>query len=265
MQGPDDDQEQEKPVMKQPIFRDGHLYALLALFIACTILYYFGELVSFFGWEALRWDIFYTVHDPHRMLFLVPILYSSYYYRLPGALLANLAALLIFLPRAFFISPYPDATLRMVIFVVVSIIISILTALIFNGQDKRDKLTEALKYTEEKNLDVLEQIYDSYYEMDLAGNYAFVNNSVCRNMGYSREELIGSNYRLTVHKGDIKNVLRAFNEVFRTGEPNKGFEHKVLCKDGSIMIVESSISLRKDEKGKVIVRGRRERGKGILS
>ena len=61
--------------MSRPNFRDKHLYILIALFAACTLIYYFGELVNFFGWEALRWNIWYTVHDPDRMLFLFPILY----------------------------------------------------------------------------------------------------------------------------------------------------------------------------------------------
>ena len=177
--------------MKQPIFSDKHFYIWLALFIACTIFYYFGELVNLFGWEGLRWEIFYTVHDPHRMLFLIPILYSSYYYRLRGALLANVMSLLIFLPRAFFISPYPDATLRMVAFVILTIVISMLTALTFNDRDKRHKLTDALKKAEDKNRIVLEQMYDSFYEVDLAGNFTFVNDAACLNLGYSREELRG--------------------------------------------------------------------------
>jgi diguanylate cyclase (GGDEF)-like protein/PAS domain S-box-containing protein len=239
-------------LMKPTIFRDKHFFILLALFVACTVFYYFGELVNLFGWEALRWEIFYTVHDPHRMLFLVPILYSSYYYRLRGALLANVISLLIFLPRAFFISPYPDATLRMVAFVILAIVISILVVFTFNDRDKRNKLMEALKQSEEKNRIILEQIYDSFYEVDLAGNFTLVNDSVCNNLGYAREELIGNHYRLAVPEGDIKHLLLAFNEVFKTGEPNKGFEHKILRKDGGIIIVESSISLRKNGQGKII-------------
>ena len=238
--------------MKQPIFSDKHFYIWLALFIACTIFYYFGELVNLFGWEVLRWDIFYTVHDPHRMLFLIPILYSSYYFRLRGALLANVMSLLIFLPRAFFISPYPDATLRMVAFVILAIVISMLTALTFNDRDKRHKLTDALKQAEEKNRIVMEQMYDSFFEVDLAGNFTLVNDSVCKNLGYSREELMGNNYRLAVPGDAIELLLVAYNEVFTTGEPNQGFEHKILRKDGSIILVESSISQRKNEQGEII-------------
>jgi diguanylate cyclase (GGDEF)-like protein/PAS domain S-box-containing protein len=238
--------------MKQFVIRDRHFYILLALFIACTAFYYFGELVKFFGWDALSWDIFYTVHDLQRMLFLIPILYSSYFYRVRGALMANIISLLIFLPRAFLISPYLEATLRTVFFVMIAAVFSTFTVLIFNQRDKRNKLIDTLKQAEEKYRIVLEQMYDSYYEVDLAGNFTLVNDSVCRDLGYSREEMIGNNYRLTITEDDAKSLQIAFNEVFKTGEPNKGLEHKTLCKDGSIMFVESTISLRKNEQGDII-------------
>ena len=238
--------------MKQPVFRDKHFYILIVLFVICAVLYYFGELVDLFAWEALRFDIFFTVHDLHRVLFLAPILYSSYYYRLRGALLANVTSLLIFLPRAFFIVPELDATVRLIAFVIIATILSTLMVLMVNERDKLHKSFETLKQAEEKYRNIMEQMYDSYYEMDLAGKFTFVNDSVCRNLGYSRGELIGNNYRLTVPEDDIKTLLLAFNAVFRTGEPNKGFEHRVLCKDGSILFAESSISLRKNEQGEII-------------
>jgi len=136
--------------MRQVNFRDKHLYILLALFTACTGIYYFGELVKLFGWDALRWDIFYTVHDPHRMLFLFPILYSSYIYGLRGALLANLISLLIFLPRAFFISPYPDPVLRMSVFVILSTILSTIMAVALSDRNKRSRLEDRLRQTIEQ-------------------------------------------------------------------------------------------------------------------
>jgi diguanylate cyclase (GGDEF)-like protein/PAS domain S-box-containing protein len=238
--------------VKEAIFKDKHFYILLALFIICAVFYYFGEIVILFGWNALRWDIFYTVHDPHRMLFLVPILYASYYYRLRGAILANIISLLIFLPRAFFVSLYPDPTLRMFIFVIVATVISLLAVVIFNQRDKRGELTHALQQSKEKYLNILQYIFDAYYEVDLSGKFTFVNDSVCDSLGYTREELIGKNFRLTTPEYDIKRLLLAFNEVFRTGEPNKGIEHKILCKNGSDIPVESSISLRKNERGDII-------------
>jgi diguanylate cyclase (GGDEF)-like protein/PAS domain S-box-containing protein len=242
----------QMPLIRQPIFRDKHFYILLALFIACTVVYYFGELVNLFGWEALRWDIFYTVHDPHRMLFLVPILYSSYYYRLRGALLSNIISLLIFLPRAFFISPYPDATLRMVAFVILAIVISMLVVLTFNERDKSRISTDVLRRSEEKYRIVLEQMYDSYYEVDMAGNFTLVNDAACLNLGYTREELIGHNFQIVLSENEANTVFQAYHTAYVSGEPNKGFAFAVRRKDGTIGFAESSISLRKNERGEII-------------
>ena len=238
--------------MKRPIFRDKHFYILLALFVACTVFYYFGELVTLFGWETLRWDIFYTVHDPHRMLFLVPILYSTYYFRLRGALLANIISLIIFLPRAFFISPYPDATLRMVAFVILAIVISMLVVFTFNERDKGKNSTDALKQSEEKYRTILEQMFDSYYEVDLSGNFTFVNDAACLNLGYSREELVGNNFKIALSENAAKTVFQAYHAVYSSGEPNEGFTFEVTRKDGTIGFAESSISARKDERGQII-------------
>jgi len=238
--------------MKQHIFGDKHFYILLALFIVCTVFYYFGELVNLFAWEALRWDIFYTVHDPHRMLFLVPILYSSYYYRLRGAILANVISLLIFLPRAFSISLYPDPTLRMVAFVIVAIVLSMLAAAIFNERDKRIKSVDDLRLSQEKDRIILEQMYDSYYEVDLAGNFTFVNDAACLNLGYSREELIGNNFQIALSENAAKAVFQIYHTVYISGEPNKGFAFEVTRKDGTTGFAESSVSLRKNERGEII-------------
>jgi diguanylate cyclase (GGDEF)-like protein/PAS domain S-box-containing protein len=117
---------------------------------------------------------------------------------------------------------------------------------------QRKQLEEALAHSEETYRNILEQMYDSYYEVDLSGNFTFVNDSVCQNLGYSREEMVGQSYRFTTPPDDIKPLLLAFNQVFSTGLPNIGFAHGILRKDGSIISVESSISLRENERGEII-------------
>jgi PAS domain S-box-containing protein len=125
--------------MGQPDSRAKHICILIALFAACTLIYYFGELVNYFGWQTLHWEIWYTVHDPHRILFLIPILYCTYYFGMAGALTSNVVALLVFLPRALFISPFPDPVLRMIVFVVSSIILSTVLSVIFLYRDSQRK------------------------------------------------------------------------------------------------------------------------------
>jgi PAS domain S-box-containing protein len=113
---------------------------------------------------------------------------------------------------------------------------------------------EALKQSEEKYRTILEEMEDSYFEVDLAGNLTFVNNSVCRDLGYSMEELIGKrlSYKDFTAEEDIESVFRIFNEVYRTGVPNKGFSWKTTRKDGSHGFAETSISLLRNSKGEII-------------
>jgi DNA-binding winged helix-turn-helix (wHTH) protein len=90
-------------------------FTLLTLFGICTLIYYFGQLVDFAGWKALRWEFFYEVHDTHRLLFLVPIIYAGYFFGTKEAIIVTIASLIAFLPRAIFASPFPDAVLRAIL------------------------------------------------------------------------------------------------------------------------------------------------------
>jgi PAS domain S-box-containing protein len=52
------------------------------------------------------------------------------------------------------------------------------------------QIEENLRRSEEKYRNILENIQEGYFELDLAGNYTFVNDAECNNIGYPREELI---------------------------------------------------------------------------
>jgi PAS domain S-box-containing protein len=98
----------------------------------------------------------------------------------------------------------------------------------------------------------LENIQDGYFEIDLAGNYTFFNNSVCQIHGYSKDELMGMNNRQYTDKETAKKVFKAFNNVYKTGEPLKGLDWQIIRKDGTKRYVEISILLQKDSSGKPI-------------
>jgi two-component system NtrC family sensor kinase len=117
---------------------------------------------------------------------------------------------------------------------------------------ERKQAVEGLRESEERYRTILEEMEDAYFEVDLAGHLAFVNNSVCRDLGYSREELVGKSYKDFTAEGDIESVFRVFSEVYRTGVPNKGFPWKTTRKDGSHGFAETSISLLRNEQGETI-------------
>jgi len=113
-------------------------------------------------------------------------------------------------------------------------------------------LEEALKSSEEKYRTILEEMQDAYYEVDLRSHFTFVNNALCRDLGRTREELLGLTSLKAVHKDDADRVYKIYNDVYRTGIPNRGITHRSVAKDGSINYFEISIAPLTDAKGKCI-------------
>jgi two-component system cell cycle sensor histidine kinase/response regulator CckA len=114
---------------------------------------------------------------------------------------------------------------------------------------ERKKAEQALRESEEKYRTTLNNIEESYYEVDLAGNLTFFNDSVCRLLGYPREEMMGMNNRQYVDQENAKRLFRIYNQIFLTGQPAKGFDGEIVKKDGTKRFVEASVSLIKDSKG----------------
>ena len=117
------------------------------------------------------------------------------------------------------------------------------------GITERQQAEEALRESEEKYRTILESIEDSYYEVDLAGNLTFFNDSLCRLHGYSEDELMGMNNRQYMDDETAKIVYQTFNAVYRTGKPAKVFDWEVIRKDGTRRFVEASVSLIRDSTG----------------
>jgi len=107
---------------------------------------------------------------------------------------------------------------------------------------KRWRAEEALRESEEKNKRLLESFEDGYFEVDLAGNLTFFNESLCRMVGYSHQEMMGMNNRQYMSSETSKKVFGTFNEVFRTGKATKAFGWELVRKDGQVRQVETSVS-----------------------
>jgi len=114
---------------------------------------------------------------------------------------------------------------------------------------ERKQTEEALRSSEEKYRTILENIEDGYYEVDIAGNFTFYNDSLCRILGYSRDEMIGMNDRQYTDQENAKKLFQAFNKVYRTGEPAREFDWEIIRKDGARRRIEASVSLIKDSSG----------------
>jgi PAS domain S-box-containing protein len=115
---------------------------------------------------------------------------------------------------------------------------------------------EALKQSEEKYRTILNNIEDGFFEVDIAGNFTFFNDSMSRLIGYSPSAMTGMNNREFMDEETAKKVFQTFNRVYETGKPAKGFDWEITTVDGSKRQVEASVSLITDkERNRIGFRG----------
>jgi diguanylate cyclase (GGDEF)-like protein/PAS domain S-box-containing protein len=116
----------------------------------------------------------------------------------------------------------------------------------------REKMEEAIRKSEKKYRTILENMQEGYFELDLTGTVTFVNDAECRNIGYSREELIGMNHRQFQDKKTAKKIREIFTNIYSTGQPIRLLEVEIIRKDGTTGFNEISLSLIQDNEGKPI-------------
>jgi PAS domain S-box-containing protein len=120
------------------------------------------------------------------------------------------------------------------------------------AEAEHKRTEETLRQSEERYRTIVEEMEEGYYETDLAGNYTFFNDVMCKDMGYTREELLGMNYRVYTPEEDVKSVYKVYNEVYRTGKPRRWYPMVNIRKDGTRMYIEDSIFLLRSATGEKI-------------
>jgi len=118
--------------------------------------------------------------------------------------------------------------------------------------NQRSAAEAALRESEEKFRKIIETAPDGYYEVDMDGNFTFFNDSMCKILGYSRNELSALNDHKSLDEINSRKLTDTFNKVLETGTPTKSVDWVLTNKDGSKRFVESSVSLINDPKGEPI-------------
>ena len=116
--------------------------------------------------------------------------------------------------------------------------------------NRRREADSAMKQQDEKYRTIIENIEEGFLETDLAGNFTFFNNSICKILGYSSEELMGMHNREYTNSENSKSLNEIINEVRRTDEPAQVKDFEVIRKDGAIRAIEFSLYPIKDNKSK---------------
>ena len=117
---------------------------------------------------------------------------------------------------------------------------------------ERKQADEALQRSEDRYRNIIEQMEDGYFETDLRGAFTFVNDAECKNLGYTREEMIGMDSSKYADEKAAKALHRLFVEVYKTGISVKTYALELVKKDGAKSYDEISVSLIRNAEGKPI-------------
>jgi PAS domain S-box-containing protein len=116
----------------------------------------------------------------------------------------------------------------------------------------RRQAEEKLRQSEERYRTIIEEMSDSYWETDLAGNFTFFNDQVPITQRRSREELMGVSNRQYMNEESIKESARVYKQVYATGTPVKGVEYELDRADGTKWFAETTVSLIRDSEGRPV-------------
>jgi len=115
--------------------------------------------------------------------------------------------------------------------------------------NQRTAAEAALRESEEKFRTIIETTPDGYYEVDRNANFTFFNDSICKIIGYSREEMATLNQLELLDETNSQKLRDTFNKVLDSGNPITSLAWTLYDKNRSLRFVESSVSLIKDPKG----------------
>jgi PAS domain S-box-containing protein len=212
--------------------------------MACSVFYYMDVIIDYAGWVNLKRGIFYTVHDLHRALFLIPVMYATYEFRMKGIIVTSFLSLIVFLPRALIVSPYPNPVLRSLIFTVSMVIMGVLLSKLLNNISERKKLEQslwqaqndlmlkraetAIKESERLNSEIIEKLNEAQrvamvgsWEWNLQTYKVWWSDETYVIFGVPKQEYVPSfeeNSRF-IHPDDLEKYNKIFEHCLRNGEP----------------------------------------------
>ncbi|MFX1363978.1 MAG: PAS domain S-box protein [Promethearchaeota archaeon] len=111
---------------------------------------------------------------------------------------------------------------------------------------------QKLEESESKYRGILENMKETYFEVDLKGNYGYINSAFIDLVGYSKNEVKYKKYSDYVDEETKNKIFKVYNEVYRTSKSKNNFQFQIQKKNGDLAICESSVNLRYDSEGNKI-------------
>ena len=110
---------------------------------------------------------------------------------------------------------------------------------------------KSLEESLEKYRTIVNEVEDGVSEVDLKGNFTLINEAGARMWGIPANELVGKNYRSFLDEKTADFLYQSFNNIYKTGTPDKSIIYDSIRKDGKRRVIDDSVSLIKEKNGTI--------------
>jgi PAS domain S-box-containing protein len=122
-----------------------------------------------------------------------------------------------------------------------------------NDVTERKRAEEEIRRSEEKYRNILETIEEGYFEANLAGEFTFCNDALCRMSGFTSDELMELNSKQYVDEENAAILRNFIAQLYKTNKSSASLvKYEIIRKDGKRRIHESSVLLVRDEKSEPV-------------
>ncbi len=105
------------------------------------------------------------------------------------------------------------------------------------------QIEEELRESELRYRTLFENSIEAVFTVDVKGNFTSANNAMAEILGYSSDEIIGTNCRKFSTPEVSKMVFNAYNDLYRTGKPIKDLNYNIIRKNGEVRTIDGYVNL----------------------
>ncbi len=120
----------------------------------------------------------------------------------------------------------------------------------FRDMTERRRAEEALRQSEGMFRGTFENAAVGIDHVDLEGRVVRINQKFCEILGYTREDLNTKTWMEFTHPDDLAADLELYGQLLRGERASYSMEKRYIRKDGSIIWVDLTVSLQRDEDGR---------------